>query len=845
LILPNWKGNAKLVSIAILSVAAGVALIVSIFNSNESILEQFDYSNKLIQGKIAARIESETGEFSAEDLKPELLNELSNFDFTPVLEKKVYEPKTKTVLTLLGVDLLNDYRFRDYAFDSDKPPIVDLISPDKASLLISKSTLERLGWEGSTQKIIYGSKEIEIKLSDVSLQDIGLVKAEDGLILLGDIKYVQQLLNQNSGVQSDQKFTSLDFLDAKPADLKAQLAQHPEYLQGFKVSDPAKRRSEIESLTSAFRFNLQALSFIALLVAAYLIFQTIFISFQRKTKLIGIVRVLGMSNQQIFLSLCLESLLIGFLGVILGCMLGLLLSKFVLQALQTTVNQLYFSVRSSELIFSPKGLIIGSSIGLLTSFLAGLPSAFLALQVQPNVNLRSQAFMNLSKVNYEIIFFLYILGCIFLISLFSSQTQLFQIQNRYIGFLMALIMLLGVTLSSGALLNVLIKIISGFKNWYAQLIIPRLSANFIRLWIAIGALICGLSMTLSINIMIDSFRDTVKNWTNQTLKADIYISQIYDSKAGINSQLIQTIKSWPEVLDIDYLSSHSSELNGKHIDIGGNNIKLHIKHLIFIEKLPKLSELLISPASIQPVIVSNTLAIKHRMKLKDQFELNTKIGKQKFLVAAIYQDYSSEHGMILVSHDIYKKLFNNSQISNIGIYVKDFKKINILKVRLNKLEESRFLKIQTNSQLRKIVLEIFDQTFQISYLFFWIALIISIFTVSLTLFSCIEENAYLNIVKRYLGVSLGQLYALEIGQSLIITFIALLVSLPSGYWLAYILQNTVNNNSFGWIIYLKVNSESIIFISICSLIGSVIGSIFPIWSQRKLIAATTLIREMG
>jgi putative ABC transport system permease protein len=96
-----------------------------------------------------------------------------------------------------------------------------------------------------------------------------------------------------------------------------------------------------------------------------------------------------------------------------------------------------------------------------------------------------------------------------------------------------------------------------------------------------------------------------------------------------------------------------------------------------------------------------------------------------------------------------------------------------------------------------------------------------------------------------LGVSLGQLYALEIGQSLIITFIALLVSLPSGYWLAYILQNTVNNNSFGWIIYLKVNSESIIFISICSLIGSVIGSIFPIWSQRKLIAATTLIREMG
>jgi putative ABC transport system permease protein len=148
------------------------------------------------------------------------------------------------------------------------------------------------------------------------------------------------------------------------------------------------------------------------------------------------------------------------------------------------------------------------------------------------------------------------------------------------------------------------------------------------------------------------------------------------------------------------------------------------------------------------------------------------------------------------------------------------------------------LKVQNNTELRKTVLNIFDQTFQISYLFFWIALIISVLTVALTLFSCIEENAYLNQIKYYLGTTLGQIFSFELMQGFLIVCTALAFSLPAGYWLAYILKNTINNNSFGWIIYLNPNLQSIAFISGLAIFGALIGCLLPlflVYRRKKML----------
>ena len=283
LIIPSWQKTFKLVLLTIISIALGVALIVSVFNSNDSILAQFNYSNQLLQGKQTARLQSFTNSFKESNLSSLFIEKLHQFEFTPILERKVFDKENKQIITILGVDLLNDYRFRDYIFEEKTPAIIDLIT--EGGLITTNETKAKLK---NTTSFIYGNLQIPLQISSkITLQNLGLAQAEGGLIALGDIQYVQKILNEPN------TFTSLDFLKVSIAELKENLALPA----GFKIIDPASRRAEIENLTSAFRFNLQALSFIALFVAGYLIFQTIFISFQRKNKIIGILRVLGLSQQ--------------------------------------------------------------------------------------------------------------------------------------------------------------------------------------------------------------------------------------------------------------------------------------------------------------------------------------------------------------------------------------------------------------------------------------------------------------------------------------------------------------------------------------------------------------------
>ncbi|MDJ0625858.1 MAG: FtsX-like permease family protein [Candidatus Caenarcaniphilales bacterium] len=808
----------------------GVALVVSIFNANESIIEQFNYSNKLIRGKSSAKIVNKNNFiFSQNSLSTELLKQLRNFDYTPVLEIKAFDTKTKQTIKILGIDFLNDYRFRDYDLVRKNQffTIKELIDSKKGGLLISELTKRKLNWLSPNQMILYGDREIPISLNEkATLKDIGIVKAEGGLIALGDIEYVQKIFNE------EKKFSSLEFKDISPKELKEQL-RLPE---SFEIVDPSRKKEEISNLTSAFRFNLQALSFIALLVAAYLISQTVLISFQRKTKVIGILRVLGFSRKQTFNMLLLESFLIGLIGVIIGSLIGIILSKSILGVLQTTVNELYFSVTSTDLITSPKGILVGSFVGLTASLVSGLPSSFLSLRVEPIVNLRSNSFKNIDFVSPRKIWGICLSGLFILLIIFAFQQNLFSLNNRYSGFIIAFWTLIGLSLIAGFFLYLALLSFSKGSNWFTKLISIRLSSNFIRLWIATGALICGLSMTISINLMIDSFRDTVADWINHTLKGDIYLSSIYKNPVGINPQIIKTAESWTEIEAVDFLSKHKTKINNKPCTVGGANIGLQLEQLKLTETAIDYKNKLLFGANY--VLVSNTFALKHNLIAGDTLNIPTNNGLKEMIVAGIYQDYSSEHGYVLMRRKLYLNLFDNPKISNIAFHLREKDDLDLVKTRLFQLDKSilnvNALKIQTNSQLRESILEIFNQTFQISYLFFWIALFISITTVSLTLFSCIEENEYLNLVGKYLGTTNNQIRLMEITQGLLITFLAIVLSVPGGYWLSYILQNTVNNNSFGWIIYLHPNWLSISIISILSLWGALIGSIIPLIKASKM-----------
>lgn len=826
-IAPNWTKNFRLLSLAILSVACGVALIVSVLNSNDSILEQFNHSNTLINGRITAQLVGEGKSLIDEaTLGDNFKRELQNFDFSPCLEITLYEPITKESIKVYGLDLLNGYRFRYFKLNkiTDKAYSA-LLNRKESGIIFTESSGKALLKQSNNPELIYGTKKLLIKVDpNFTLDESGIAQNPGEKVALADIRYLQEIL------ETQNKYSSLDFIDVK----KEQLLDKLKIPDGLTLLEPDSNKKEIEELTEAFRFNLQALSYIALMVASYLIFQTMFILFQRRIKEIGIMRTLGMTKQQIFSLIIFESFLIGLLGSALGAFIGVVLSGSILEILQKTYNELYFSVQSSELLFSSKGIIAGIFIGTLTSIASGIPSAYKALKVEPILALRSQSFRAIDDSSIKQINYLMYSGLLILVITFSVQSYLFQIPSRYIGFLIAFIVLFGLSLTAGLLLRLIQKYLETQKNWFGHLTSVMLSVNFLRLWISIGALICGLSMTIGIYIMVDSFRFTVQDWINDTLKADIYVSPPFKNSSGLNEKALNLIANLDGVKDLDYLSKHQAKVLGKPAIVGGShNLKVQTLNYKWLSKIRDFRAKFLSDENY--VIVSNTFASKRRLKAGDPITLKTSQGEKSFTIAGVYQDYSSEHGYVLMQRDNYLKFFNNPNVSNLAIYAKDNHEVAEVKKNLSAkaIEQQLEFKIQLNGELRKTILEIFDQTFKVSFLFFWIALLISILTVALTMIANIQENSYLIETLKYLGASKKQIIFIEVALGASITLIASLLSLVGGFWLANILESTVNHYSFGWIIYLHPNWFNISFIAALAFLGSLVGSLIPFLRLTK------------
>ena len=91
-------------------------------------------------------------------------------------------------------------------------------------------------------------------------------------------------------------------------------------------STPGARSEENRRMLRAFRWNLRILSYISLLVGAFLIYNTISVSVVRRRTEIGILRALGVSARGVLLVFLGEAAMLGLVGSVLGIVLGRVLA---------------------------------------------------------------------------------------------------------------------------------------------------------------------------------------------------------------------------------------------------------------------------------------------------------------------------------------------------------------------------------------------------------------------------------------------------------------------------------------------------------------------------------------
>jgi len=124
------------------------------------------------------------------------------------------------------------------------------------------------------------------------------------------------------------------------------------------------------------------------LVASFNIFATLMVKVVEKTKDIGILKALGFTNRKILLIFSLQGMLLGFVGVFLGTVLGLGLSLLLAKYHFIKIPVDIYYIEYLPVAINYRDIALIGLIGLFCAFVSSLFPALRAAHLQPSEALR-------------------------------------------------------------------------------------------------------------------------------------------------------------------------------------------------------------------------------------------------------------------------------------------------------------------------------------------------------------------------------------------------------------------------------------------------------------------------
>ena len=816
--------------ITILGVAIGVAVFLSIQLANRQTLQSFEESVNLVLGKADAVVHAEGMAFD-EKYFQELSRVREFVKSYPVIEGYGVELKTGQVVEILGTDLLQDSGIRDFSIktlEKDLKGLLPLIMDPKGIVLPEKFIPGTSFKPGDKISFLINGIEKTFNVNAI-LENKGLARALNGNFALMDIAAAQWAFERIG------KLDRIDIEFKSKKNFESMAEKISEVLPGFlRVDRPERKNRQVEKMLQAFQYNLTALSFVALIVALYLIYNMVALSVVRRRTEIGTLRAIGATPLLIASIFFIEAGIIGAAGSVIGVWLGKYLAKFSLNAVSITVNNLYTPSYVTEVEFhwgqSWPYLLLGVGLSLVSSLIPAIDAA----RTSPTIVMR--------RGSYDVKIFrgdrrltLLALASFVLAGIFSLLPPIGGFP--YFGFLAVFLVIMGVSfLSPSALLlgrDLLKGVCKKFFGGEGFLASMNLSQNIGRNSLAISSLAIAFMMIISMSIMVHSFRQTVIVWIGQTLKADLFVQvaggRDIDYQYTLPGDRVGDIRKIPGVAAVDLFRAQDISYNDKPAVLGSGDFKALSRYgNLVIKSGPSAQELAAEMIGQDRAIVSESFALKHEVEIGDSLYLETPNGSAELQVVAVYYDYSRERGYIIIDRSIFIKYYSDTDVNSFVIYLSNKNEIeNVRQEILKTLGADYNLVIRSNSELKKNVLEIFDKTFAITYSLEIIAGCVALLGLFNTLIALILERKREIGILRFIGGFREQVKRMVLIEAGILGFIGSILGVVAGAIVSYILIFVINKQSFGWTIQIHYPYAFVLFSLLLFWGVSFIAGLYP------------------
>src|SRR6185312_8629012 len=247
-------------------------------------------------------------------------------------------------------------------------------------------------------------------------------------------------------------------------------------------------------------------------------------------------------------------------------------------------------------------------------------------------------------------------------------------RSLFAGFLALFMLLLSVAAVTPAVLRGLSRaaaVVAGRASPIARLAFGDVAASLSRTGVAVAALGMAVAAMIGVSIMVESFRESLRDWLGRTMRADVYATAPGPGadrpERRLEPDVIAALLATPGVVDHSETRQVTVESPGGPISLTG--LRLARSGYSTLQLAAGDASQAWGRFARGDVIVSEPLAWRLHLRVGDGLPLTTSSGVRKFVVAAIYREYGNDRGNVLMNREQYRRLWHDDQVTGMGLFL--------------------------------------------------------------------------------------------------------------------------------------------------------------------------------
>lgn len=789
-VIRNLREEKFLTFLSITGIALGIGLFVGVKVASDRAVASFEAGIRGIQPATNYEISDLSGiEFDERVYRDVRAVEDHCF---PVLKTTGYIPSFRDSIDLNGIYTVKALSVLKFAAVQRED--FESFYREINGVLITSDFSEKYSLKkGNTFSPILYDREYPLKVVDVIAAD----RLPANTVIM-DIGNYQEYLGKTGMI------TRIDLdTDAESAERLRQIL--PQNLRIERVEDIIRNE---RGLVASFRYNLQFLSLIAILVGIFLLYNTVFISVLKRRTEIGILRGLGTGKKTIMALFILQGMILGTIGSVLGLVFGQVAAYFSVAAVEKTLSTMYSPVSVSDYVITLRDAILALSTGLFVSMLASVIPAYESSKIRPTESAREGSFEGRYR-KYQKWFAAAGLFSISLgIAAAYTEYHLMPFAFPVLAYLGILLLIVGFAFASPLFLTVILRLMrkpaQKIFRITADITIGDMNGHIFRFAVALMTVAITCALIIALFTLIFSFRNSLQGWIKKNIVADIYIKPA-SCKANycfssMSDDIITAVKEYPEVAGVDKFRGLHVDLFGKKVIAGFADIEVKRKYSGKRYFDREYERVLMEMTGDEPVAgISDYLAVQYGIGKGDRIELMTPAGRRSFRINDIFASYSTTAGFLYIDRKWLKEYWGLDDATQISVYVRGGAEAEevIRKLKARLLPEYT-LEIMNNRELREKIMDIFNKTFAITYAIELISILVSLIGVVNTLLALVFERKREISIMRYLGASWKQIRQMLVLSAGFVGIAGILLGCLMGPIMSVIFIYVVNKISFGW-----------------------------------------------